>query len=134
MLKKTGRHRERPQIPHRGIQIFKTNREKSMAVMKKYLRGAAMRFPRNLQLLQRQDSKDAHSLADAIRTALDMMSDQFSQAKNVDPKEVIDLSSLVSRKRRLSKVDAAAHRRRRTMLDIRFDMASLSVSRRTAGR
>jgi predicted ATPase len=32
--------------------------------------------------------------ADAVRIAFDMMSDQFPQAKNVNPNEVIDISFL----------------------------------------
>ena len=36
--------------------------------------------------------KTPYPSADAIRIALDMMSDQFPQAKSVDPNEVIDMS------------------------------------------
>ena len=76
-----------------GIQIFKTNREKSMAVMKKYLRGASDEIlAETYNYFSAKIQKTPTPSADAVRTALDMMSDQFPQAKNVDPNEVIDLS------------------------------------------
>ncbi|MDP2603007.1 MAG: ABC transporter substrate-binding protein [Deltaproteobacteria bacterium] len=78
-----------------AIQIFKTNREKSMAVMKKYLRGASDEIlAETYNYFSAKIQKTPYPSADAIRTALDMMSDQFPQAKSVDPNEVIDMSFL----------------------------------------
>jgi len=78
-----------------AIQIFKTNREKSMAVMKKYLRGASDEIlAETYNYFSAKIQKTPYPSADAIRTALDMMSDQFPQAKSVDANEVIDMSFL----------------------------------------
>ena len=76
-----------------GIQIFKTNRETSMTVMKKYLRGASDDIlAETYRYFSAKIQKTPYPSADAIRIALDMMSDQFPQAKTVDPNEVIDTS------------------------------------------
>ena len=76
-----------------GIQIFKTNREKSMAVMKKYLRGASDDIlTETYNYFSAKIQKIPYPSADAVRTSLDMMADQFPLAKSVDPNEVIDLS------------------------------------------
>jgi ABC-type nitrate/sulfonate/bicarbonate transport system substrate-binding protein len=76
-----------------GIQIFKTNKETSMAVMKKYLRGASDDIlPETYRYFSAKIQKTPYPSADAIRIALDMVSDQFPQAKTVDPNEVIDTS------------------------------------------
>src|SRR5262249_3791516 len=69
-----------------GIQIFKTNREKSMVVMKKYLRGASDDIlAETYSYFSAKIQKTPYPSADAVRVALEMMSDQFPQAKSVDP-------------------------------------------------
>ena len=76
-----------------AIQVFKTNKEKSLVVMKKYLRGA------NEEILletygyfSSRTQKFPYPSIEAIKTALDMLSDEYPQAKSVDPHEVADLS------------------------------------------
>jgi ABC-type nitrate/sulfonate/bicarbonate transport system substrate-binding protein len=76
-----------------GIQIFKTNREKSMVVMKKYLRGASDDIlAETYNYFSAKIQKTPYPSADAVRIALEMMADQFPQAKTVDPNEIIDLT------------------------------------------
>ena len=76
-----------------GIKIFKTNKETSMAVMKKYLRGAISDIlDETYRYFSNKIQMTPYPSVDAVRTALDMMSDQYPQAKTVDPKETIDIS------------------------------------------
>jgi NitT/TauT family transport system substrate-binding protein len=76
-----------------GIQVFKTNKEISMAVMKKYLRGTSDDIlAETYRYFSAKIQKTPNPSADAVRIALDMMADQFPQAKTVDPNEVIDTS------------------------------------------
>ena len=76
-----------------GIQVFKTNKEISMAVMKKYLRGTSDDIlAETYRYFSAKIQKTPYPSVDAVRIALDMMSDQFPQAKTVDPNEVIDAS------------------------------------------
>lgn len=78
-----------------GIGIFKTNREKSLAVMKKYLRGASDEIlAETYNYFSAKMQKSPYPSADAIRVALEMQSDQFPHAKNQDPNEIIDASFL----------------------------------------
>jgi ABC-type nitrate/sulfonate/bicarbonate transport system substrate-binding protein len=76
-----------------AIQIFKTNKETSMAVMRKYLRGANDDIlAETYDYFSAKIQKTPYPSADSVRTALDMMSAQFPQAKTVDPNEIIDTS------------------------------------------
>jgi NitT/TauT family transport system substrate-binding protein len=76
-----------------GIQVFKTNKEKSMLVMKKYLRGASEEIlGETYGYFSSRTQKFPYPSIEAIRTALDMLSDEYPQAKSVDPHEVADLS------------------------------------------
>ena len=76
-----------------AIQIFKTNKEASMAVMRKYLRSADDDIlAEAYDYFSAKIQKTPYPSADAVRTALDMMSAQFPQAKTVDPNEIIDTS------------------------------------------
>jgi ABC-type nitrate/sulfonate/bicarbonate transport system substrate-binding protein len=76
-----------------AIQVFKTNKEKSMLVMKKYLGGASEEILRETYAyFSTRTQKFPYPSIEAIRTALDMLSDQYSQAKSVDPYEIADLS------------------------------------------
>ena len=76
-----------------GIKIFKTNKETSMAVMKKYLRGASNDIlEETYRYFSDKIQMTPYPSLDAVRTALDMMSDQYPQAKTVDPNEAIDIS------------------------------------------
>ena len=80
-----------------GISIFKSNKEKSLAVMKKYMRVAdddileeAYQYTNN-----ELETVPLPSLA-VIKSALDMLSFQYPQAKQTDPNLIID-PSFVSR-------------------------------------
>ena len=76
-----------------AIQIFKTNKETSMAVMRKYLRGANEDIlAETYNYFSAKTQKTPYPSAEAVSTALDMMSVQFPQAKTVDPHEIIDTS------------------------------------------
>ena len=76
-----------------AIQVFKTNKEKSMLVMKKYLGGASEEILRETYgYFSTRAQKFPYPSIEAIRMALDMLSDQYPQAKSVDPYEIADLS------------------------------------------
>jgi len=76
-----------------GIQVFKNNKEKSMAVMKRYLRGASDEMlAETYGYFASRMPRYPYPSVEAIKTALEMMADQFPQASSVDPQEVVDLS------------------------------------------
>src|SRR5262245_22344280 len=76
-----------------AIQVFKTNKEKSLLVMKKYLRGASDEIlGETYGYFSSSTQKFPYPSIEAIKTALDILSDQYPQAKSVDPHEVADLS------------------------------------------
>jgi len=76
-----------------GIQIFKTNKERSFSVMKRYLRGASDEMlDETYGYFSARMPKLPYPSVEAITIALDMMVDQFPQAGSVDPNEVVDLS------------------------------------------
>ena len=76
-----------------GIQVFKSSKEQSLTVMRKYLRGANDEIlNETYQYFSAKIQKVPYPSVDSIRIALEMMSDQFPQAKSVDPNEVIDTS------------------------------------------
>jgi ABC-type nitrate/sulfonate/bicarbonate transport system substrate-binding protein len=76
-----------------GIQLFKTNKERSMAVMKRYLRGASDEMlEETYGYFIKRMPRYPYPSVEAVKTALEMMADQFPQANNVDPREVVDLS------------------------------------------
>jgi|RhiMetdeSRZDD1v2_1073273.scaffolds.fasta_scaffold25446_5 NitT/TauT family transport system substrate-binding protein len=76
-----------------AIQVFKTNKEKSLLVMKKYLRGASDEIlGETYSYFSTRTQKFPYPSIEAIKAALDMLSDQYPQARSVDPHEVADLS------------------------------------------
>ena len=76
-----------------AIQVFKTNKEKSLQVMKKYLRGTSDEIlGETYSYFSSRTQTFPYPSIEAIKTALDMLSDQYPQAKSVDPHEVADLS------------------------------------------
>jgi NitT/TauT family transport system substrate-binding protein len=76
-----------------AIQVLKTNKEKSLFVMKKYLRGASEEIlGETYGYFSSRTQKFPYPSIEAIKTALDMLSDEYPQAKSVDPREVADLS------------------------------------------
>ena len=76
-----------------GIAIFKSDKEKSLAVMRKYLRGASDDIlDETYQYTSAElESVPLLSLA-VIKSALDMLSLQYPQAKQTDPNLIIDPS------------------------------------------
>ena len=76
-----------------GLQLFKTNKEKSLAAMKRYLRGASDEMlEETYGYFSKRMPRLPYPSAEAVKTALEMMADQFPQANSVDPQEVIDSS------------------------------------------
>jgi hypothetical protein len=75
------------------IEVFKTNKERSLSVMKKYLRGASDEMlEETYSYFSTRMPKLPYPSTESIKTALEMMADQFPQATGVDPSEVVDLS------------------------------------------
>ena len=76
-----------------AIQVFKTSKERSLSVMKKYLRGASDEMlEETYGYFSTRMPRFPYPSAEAIKTALEMMVEQFPGAGAVDPQEVIDLS------------------------------------------
>jgi NitT/TauT family transport system substrate-binding protein len=76
-----------------AIQVFKTNKEKSLVVMKKYLRGASEQILLDTyDYFSSRTQKFPYPSLEAIKAALEMLSDEYPQARSVDPHEVTDLS------------------------------------------
>jgi ABC-type nitrate/sulfonate/bicarbonate transport system substrate-binding protein len=76
-----------------AIQVFKTDKEKSLLVMKKYLRGTSDEIlGKTYGYFSSRTQKFPYPSIEAIKTALEMLSDQYPQAKSIDPHEVADLS------------------------------------------
>ena len=80
-----------------GISIFKANKERSLAVMRKYMRGASDDVLEETYqyTVNELEAVPLPSLA-VIESALDMLSLQYPQAKQTDPNLIID-SSFVKR-------------------------------------
>lgn len=61
--------------------------------MRRYLRGASEEIlEETYGYFGTRIQKFPYPSIEAIKTALDMMSDQYPQARSVDPQEVVDLS------------------------------------------
>ena len=76
-----------------AIHVFKTNKEKSLLVMRKYLRGASDEIlGETYDYFSAKIQKFPYPSIEAIKTALDMLSDEYPLAGSVDPHEVADLS------------------------------------------
>jgi len=76
-----------------GIAIFKTNKQKSIAVWRKYLRGATddvLEEPYR-STVGEMEQVPLPTLA-VIKSALDILSLEYAQAKQTDPNLVIDPS------------------------------------------
>ena len=76
-----------------GIASFKANKDKSLAVMKKYLRGASDDILEGTYQYTRNELEEVPvpSLP-VMKSALDMLSLQYPQAKQTDPNLLIDPS------------------------------------------
>lgn len=74
-----------------AISIFKTNKEKSLAVMKKYLRGASEDILADTyQYFSAESELAPYPSLEVIKSALDIVSAQYPQAKQTDPNLIID--------------------------------------------
>jgi ABC-type nitrate/sulfonate/bicarbonate transport system substrate-binding protein len=74
-----------------GIAIFKTNKQKSIAVWRKYLRGATDDVLEDRSTVGEMEQVPLPTLA-VIKSALDILSLEYAQAKQTDPNLVIDPS------------------------------------------
>jgi len=76
-----------------GIHVMKTDKAKSLAVMKKYMRGASDEI---LEETYQYTSANVEEVPtprlDVIKAALDILSYQYPQAKETDPNLLIDTS------------------------------------------
>ena len=73
--------------------MFKTDKEKSLLVMRKYLRGTSDEIlGETYGYFSSRTQKFPYPSIEAIKTALDMLSDEYPQARSVDAHEVADLS------------------------------------------
>jgi ABC-type nitrate/sulfonate/bicarbonate transport system substrate-binding protein len=76
-----------------AISVFKTNKEKSFAVWRKYMRGASEEF---LEETYQYTSAELEAVptpsVEVIRSALDIVSAQYPQANQTDPNLIVDPS------------------------------------------
>ena len=76
-----------------GIHVFKTNKQKSLTVLKNYMRGAA---DDNLDDTYESTKAGIETVPtpslEVIKTALEILSYQYPQAKQTDPAPIIDPS------------------------------------------
>ena len=76
-----------------GIHVFKSNKPKSLAVLKKYMRGAEDGILDETYEYTRAGLEDVPTPSlEIIKTALDILSHQYPQAKQTDPNLIIDPS------------------------------------------
>jgi hypothetical protein len=76
-----------------GIHIFKTNKQKTVAVLKKYMRGAGDDILDETYEYTKAglETVPIPSL-EVVKTALEILSYQYPQAKQTDPNLIIDPS------------------------------------------
>ena len=76
-----------------GTHLFKTDKEKSLAVMKKYMRGTSDDILEETYQYTRANVEDVPTPSlEVIKAALDILSYQYPQAKETDPNLIIDTS------------------------------------------
>lgn len=76
-----------------GIQIFKTDKQESLLVMKRFLRGVSQEIlERTYAYFATRIERFPYPSIKAVETALDVMSDQYPGARTVNPREVIESS------------------------------------------
>ena len=76
-----------------GTHLFKTDKEKSLAVMKKYMRGTSDDILEETYQYTRANVEDVPTPSlEVIKAALDVLSYQYPQAKETDPNLIIDTS------------------------------------------
>jgi ABC-type nitrate/sulfonate/bicarbonate transport system substrate-binding protein len=76
-----------------AIHVMKTDKAKSLAVMKKYMRGASDDILEETYQYTAANVEEVPTpRLDVIKAALDILSYQYPQAKGVDPNAIIDTS------------------------------------------
>jgi NitT/TauT family transport system substrate-binding protein len=76
-----------------GIYVFRTNKERSLAVLKKYMRGASAEILEETYEHTRPDLEEVPIPSlDVIKSALEILSYQYPQAKQTDPNLIIEPS------------------------------------------
>jgi ABC-type nitrate/sulfonate/bicarbonate transport system substrate-binding protein len=76
-----------------GIHVFKTNKQKSLAVLKKYMRGAEDGILDETYEYTKAGLEEVPTPSlEIIKIALDILSHQYPQAKQTDPNLIIDPS------------------------------------------
>jgi hypothetical protein len=76
-----------------GIHVFKTNKQKSLAVLKKYMRGASDDILDDTYEYTKAGLETVPTPSlEIIKTALDILSYQYPQAKQTDPNLITDPS------------------------------------------
>ena len=74
-----------------GTHLFKTDKEKSLAVMRKYMRGTGEDILEETYQYTRANVEDVPTPSlEVIRAALEILSYQYPQAKDTDPNAIID--------------------------------------------
>jgi hypothetical protein len=74
-----------------GIHVFKTNKQKTIGVLKKYMRGAGDDILEETYESTKAETVPIPSL-EVVKTALEILSYQYPQAKQTDPNLIIDTS------------------------------------------
>jgi NitT/TauT family transport system substrate-binding protein len=76
-----------------GIHIFKTNKAKSLAVLKRYMKGADTDIVEQTYLATQATLEDApYPSLPVVKGALDMLSLQYPQAKQTDANAIVEPS------------------------------------------
>jgi ABC-type nitrate/sulfonate/bicarbonate transport system substrate-binding protein len=78
-----------------GIHVSKADREKSLAVLKKYLKGTSDDILEETYQYARSVAEDVPTPSlEIVKTALEILSYQYPQAKETDPNLIIDTSTM----------------------------------------
>jgi ABC-type nitrate/sulfonate/bicarbonate transport system substrate-binding protein len=78
-----------------GTYIYRTNRQRSVAVLKKYMRGAGDDILGETYDHTRPGIEEVPTPSlDVIRSALEILAHQYPQAKQTDPAPIIDASAM----------------------------------------
>ena len=76
-----------------GIHVFKTNKPKSLAVLKRYMKGADAEIVEQTYQATQATLEDApHPSLQVVKGALDMLSLQYPQAKHTDANLIVEPS------------------------------------------
>jgi len=74
-----------------GIHIFKTNKPKTLAVFKRYMKGADDEILEETYQQTRANLEDApYPTIPSVKVALEMLALQYPQAKQTDPNLIVE--------------------------------------------